>query len=221
MTLEARRGSVEHVDIAEPRVRKKKPSAAKRTGGKGKGLPPLRTIDLFCGAGGITEGFRQAGYVSLYGNDVMPEAIETFKLNHPEAIADCRPIESVEPSEIRKRLGLQPGELDVLVGGPPCQGFSINAPERFLKDPRNKLFEHYERFLEEFQPKAFVFENVPGLLSLGDGKVFRQIVKIFTGLGYSVTAKILFAGHYGVPQERWRLILLGSKSGEVAHPEPT
>ncbi|MFP3648629.1 DNA cytosine methyltransferase, partial [Paraburkholderia sp. SIMBA_054] len=82
-------------------------------------------------------------------------------------------MEEVDPAEIRTRLGLAKGELDVLVGGPPCQGFSINAPERFMSDPRNKLFRHYERFLEEFEPKAFVFENVPGLLSLADGKVFR------------------------------------------------
>lgn len=180
-----------------------------------------KTIDLFCGAGGITEGFKQAGYTSLYGNDIMPEAIETFKLNHPNAISDCRSIDDVDAKELRLRLGLSPGDLDVLVGGPPCQGFSINAPERFLSDPRNKLFRHYERFLEEFQPKAFLFENVPGLLSLGDGKVYRQIVKVFTALGYKVTSKILFAAHYGVPQERWRLILLGSKSSEILHPEPT
>ncbi|WP_395061156.1 DNA cytosine methyltransferase [Paraburkholderia silvatlantica] len=197
------------------------PPAAKRRAKAKKPVKMLRTLDLFCGAGGITEGFRQAGYHSLYGNDLMEEAIETFRYNHPEAIADCRPIEKVDPSEIRKKLGLAPGELDVLVGGPPCQGFSINAPERFLSDPRNKLFKHYERFLEEFQPKTFLFENVPGLLSLGDGKVFRQIIRIFTALGYNVSAKIMFAAHYGVPQERWRLILLGSRFAEVAHPAPT
>lgn len=180
----------------------------------------LTTIDLFCGAGGITEGFRQAGFHCLYGNDLMPEAIETFKLNHPTALADCRPIESVDPESIRKALGIKKGDLDVLVGGPPCQGFSINAPERFLNDPRNKLFKHYEKFLEVF-PKTFVFENVPGLLSLADGKIFRQILKIFSNLGYKVEAKILFAAHYGVPQERWRLILLGSRIGELKHPEPT
>nr|WP_314545720.1 DNA cytosine methyltransferase [uncultured Massilia sp.] len=181
----------------------------------------LTSLDLFCGAGGITEGFRQAGYKCLYGNDVMKEAIETFSLNHPEAIPDCRPIEEVNPAEIREKLGIEKGELDVLVGGPPCQGFSINAPERFMSDPRNKLFRHYEKFLEEFEPKSFVFENVPGLLSMGDGKVFRQIQKVFTQLGYHVTAKILFAAHYGVPQERWRLIILGSKFGPMEHPFPT
>jgi DNA (cytosine-5)-methyltransferase 1 len=187
----------------------------------GAALPVLRTIDLFSGAGGITEGFRMAGYQCLYANDCMPEAMETFRYNHPEAWADCRNIEDVEAAEIRGRLKITRGELDVLVGGPPCQGFSINAPERFLSDPRNKLFKDYVRFLEEFEPKIFLFENVPGLLSLGDGKVLDRILREFMQLDYQVTVKILFAAHYGVPQERWRLILLGSKFGEIAPPEPT
>lgn len=181
----------------------------------------LCTIDLFCGAGGITEGFREAGYCCLYGNDCMPEAVKTFSANHPEAWGDARDIEKVDPAQVRVRLGLKKGALDVLVGGPPCQGFSINAPERFLSDSRNKLFKDYIRFVEEFEPKAFLFENVPGLLSLGDGKVFRRIVGEFEEHGYYVTAKILFAAHYGVPQERWRLILLGSKASAIAPPEPT
>jgi len=82
--------------------------------------PVLRTIDLFCGAGGITEGFRQAGYECLYANDCMPEAIETFQRNHPGAWADCRNIEGIKPSEIRARVGIRKGDLDVLAGGPPC-----------------------------------------------------------------------------------------------------
>jgi DNA (cytosine-5)-methyltransferase 1 len=182
---------------------------------------PLTTIDLFCGAGGITEGFREAGYKCLYGNDCMPEAVETFALNHPDAWGDPRDIEDVDPAQVRKRLGLKKGALDVLVGGPPCQGFSINAPDRFLKDPRNKLFKDYLRFLDEFEPKAFLFENVPGLLSLGDGKVFRLILQEFEDHGYHVNAKILFAAHYGVPQERWRLIILGSRTSAIAPPKPT
>jgi DNA (cytosine-5)-methyltransferase 1 len=181
----------------------------------------LRTIDLFCGAGGITEGFRQAGYRCLYANDSMPEAIETFKANHPDAWADCRKIEDVEPGQIRSELDIPKGELDVLVGGPPCQGFSINAPERFLADARNKLFKDYVRFLEEFEPKSFLFENVPGLLSLGDGKVLDRILREFVRLDYHVTVKILFAAHYGVPQERWRLIMIGSKFSAIAPPDPT
>ncbi len=182
---------------------------------------PLRTLDLFCGAGGITEGFRQAGFQCLYACDAMPEAIETFSYNHPGVLAECIRIEESDPKEIRKKLGLAPLELDAILGGPPCQGYSINAPERFLTDPRNILFKHYARFLEEFRPKTFVFENVPGLLSLGDGKVFNRILDVFSGLGYSVTAKILFAAHYGVPQERWRLIIIGSLSGKVEAPVPS
>ena len=182
---------------------------------------PLSSIDLFCGAGGITEGFREAGYHCLYANDCMPEAIETFSFNHPEVWAEACDVETVNATQVRKQLGLRKGDLDVLVGGPPCQGFSINAPERFLSDPRNKLFKDYLRFLEEFHPKAFLFENVPGLLSLGDGKVFRQILREFDRYGYTVTTKILFAAHYGVPQERWRLILLGSCLSVISAPEPT
>lgn len=184
-------------------------------------IRPYTSIDLFCGAGGITEGFRQAGYRCLYGNDIMPEAIETFSHNHPEAIADNSPVEEVDPAVIRQKLGLAEGELDVLVGGPPCQGFSINAPERFLDDPRNKLFKHYVKFVAEFRPKTFVLENVPGMVQLGDGKVLRQIQSELIKLGYEITVKILFAAHYGVPQERFRLIVLGSRAGALAHPEPT
>src|SRR5579859_7504993 len=127
---------------------------------------PLTTVDLFCGAGGITEGFRQAGYRCLYANDCMPEAIRTFAANHPDTWSECRDVEQVNPADVRRRLKLKQGDLDVLVGGPPCQGFSINAPERFLSDPRNRLFKDYVRFLDEFEPKTFLFENVPGLLSL-------------------------------------------------------
>jgi len=151
----------------------------------------------------------------------MPEAIKTFEFNHPGVWAECKNIERVVPADIRTKLEIAKGTLDVLVGGPPCQGFSINAPERFLSDPRNKLFKYYVRFLEEFEPKTFLFENVPGLLSLGDGKVLDRVLSEFVRLGYQVTPKILFAAHYGVPQERWRLILLGSKCGEISPPEPT
>lgn len=179
------------------------------------------SLDLFCGAGGLTEGFRLAGFESLYGNDVMPEAIETFRVNHPRSIPDPRPIQEIKPKDVRRKLAVGKGDVDVLVGGPPCQGFSINAPGRFLDDPRNALFRFYESFLEEFEPKTFVFENVPGLLSLGNGGIFHEIVGIFAEQGYSVNAKILFAAHYGVPQERWRLIIIGSRLGGISHPAPT
>jgi len=180
------------------------------------------TLDLFCGAGGITEGFRRAGFTCLYGNDIEHWAVETFRANHPQSIGDNRPIEQVDAAALRRSLNLEPGQLDVLVGGPPCQGFSINAPERFLEDPRNSLFKHYIRFLDEFKPKTLLIENVPGMLSLGDGIIFEQILRSLREHGYDVHARILFAAHYGVPQERWRMIILGSRiSSPPQHPLPT
>jgi DNA (cytosine-5)-methyltransferase 1 len=180
------------------------------------------TIDLFCGAGGITEGFRQAGFDCLFANDFDANALTTFQTNHPRTYVLPGPIEGLNPRKIRNALLLGRGELDCLVGGPPCQGFSINAPARFLEDPRNKLFAHYLRFVEEFAPKTLLFENVPGLLSLGGGLVAHRIVNEFAALGYDVSMRILFAAHYGVPQERWRLIILGSRvGGAPAHPKPT
>ncbi len=186
------------------------------------GRSELTTIDLFAGAGGITEGFRQAGFRCLYANDFNRWAVETFKANNPGVLAECKPIEQVDATGLRANLGLRKGELDVLVGGPPCQGFSINAPERVLDDPRNSLVKHYIRFLDELRPKTFLIENVPGMLSLGKGVVFEGILQALRKRGYAVRYRILFAAHYGVPQERWRMIILGSRVGEAPdHPEPT
>lgn len=180
------------------------------------------SIDLFCGAGGITEGFRRAGFECLYANDINQWATETFRANHPNTLADVSPIETVDARRLRRELGLAKGQVDILVGGPPCQGFSINAPERFLDDARNSLFRQYVRFLDEFQPKTLLFENVPGMLSLGNGIIFDRIAASLREHGYAVSFKIMFAAHYGVPQERWRMIILGSRDGVAPeHPAPT
>lgn len=158
----------------------------------------------------------------MYANDSNPLAIRTFNLNHPETWTDPRPIENVNVAAIRRKLRLKKGELTVITGGPPCQGFSINAPERFLDDPRNALFRHYVRFIDEFEPQTLVFENVPGMLSLANGHIFEQIQRELTKLGYYLSAGILFAAHYGVPQERWRLIIIGSRQDPAPSlPEPT
>lgn len=180
------------------------------------------TIDLFCGAGGLTEGFRQAGFNCLYANDSDIDATNTFRFNHPRTWADSRAIEHVNAHAVRRKLGLKKGQLSVVTGGPPCQGFSINAPERFLDDPRNVLFRHYVRFIEEFEPQTIVFENVPGMLSLANGHIFEQVQRELKKLGYHLSTGILFAAHYGVPQERWRLIIIGSQRARPpALPEPT
>ncbi|MEI6603791.1 MAG: DNA cytosine methyltransferase [Verrucomicrobiota bacterium] len=184
-------------------------------------MTPLNTIDLFAGAGGITEGFRQAGFNCLFANDFNASAVETFKLNHPDTWASCGPIENHNPAIIRKKLGLIKGELDCMLGGPPCQGFSIYAPDRILEDPRNSMFRHYLRFVDEFAPKCLLIENVPGMLSLGGGKVVETILRELTNRGYKTSCRILLAAHHGVPQNRWRLIFLASRSLGLIHPEPT
>ena len=181
----------------------------------------LNTIDLFAGAGGITEGFRQAGFHCLFSNDFNPSAVETFKLNHPETWASCGPIEKQDPVEVRNRLGIGKGELDCMLGGPPCQGFSIYAPDRILEDPRNSMFRHYLRFVDEFAPRCLMIENVPGMLSLGGGKVVETILRELTNRGYKTTCRILLAAHFGVPQSRWRLIFLASRTSGLHHPDPT
>ena len=182
----------------------------------------LSAIDLFCGAGGITEGFRQAGFHCLYGNDLNPNAIATFRTNHASSWADSRPIQEVDARAVRRKLGLRKGELSVITGGPPCQGFSINAPERFLDDPRNVLFRHYVRFIDEFEPQTLLFENVPGILSLANGHIFDRVQRELKTHGYHLSTGILFAAHYGVPQERWRLIIIGSRRTPPPQlPEPT
>lgn len=180
------------------------------------------SIDLFCGAGGITEGFRKSGFRCIFANDIDPDAARTFQRNHPHAELAHGSIEDLNPNQIRRGLSVAKGEIDCLVGGPPCQGFSINAPERFLQDPRNILFRNYVSFVSEFRPKTLLFENVPGMLSLAGGLVAQQVVSEIASLGYAVSAKILFAAHYGVPQERWRVIILASRMGYAPmHPRPT
>lgn len=182
--------------------------------------PPL-SIDLFAGAGGLAEGFRQAGFRCLYANDMDAWAVRTFRHNHPGTPAERRPIEEVDARRLRAALGLAAGELDVLAGGPPCQGFSINAPDRFLEDPRNSLFKHYIRFVDEFRPKGLLIENVPGMLSLGKGAIFERIMAELEARGYALRARVLLAAHYGVPQERWRMIILGTRTGlPPEHPAP-
>lgn len=181
----------------------------------------MRTIDLFAGAGGIAEGFRQAGFSCLYANDFNESAIWTFRENHPETLVDCCRIEDVDPKLLRERLGLYRGQLECLVGGPPCQGFSVYAHGRILDDPRNSMFRQYMRFVDEFEPQTILLENVPGMLSLGAGRVSDEIQKELRRRGYHVSMRILLAAHFGVPQTRFRLIFLASRRAELAHPEPT
>lgn len=178
-------------------------------------MPSLTVIDLFSGCGGMSWGLHKAGFRVLAGIDHWQPALRTFQLNHPEALAITGDMTVLKPAEVRKRLGLQAGELDCIVGGPPCQSFSKNVPAayRFLEDGRNHLFRDFLNFVSEFQPKAVVMENVAEIYNAYGGSVREEIEETFAELGYEVKVKILFAPEYGVPQRRRRCFFFASRTG--------
>ncbi|MDD3030554.1 MAG: DNA cytosine methyltransferase [Alphaproteobacteria bacterium] len=181
-------------------------------------------IDLFAGAGGLSEGLRQAGFDTIFANEISPAYSVSLQKNHPEAIVRTDDIRSIDAQAIRKQLGLKKGELDLLAGGPPCQGFSVNAPVRSVEDARNHLFLEYLRFVEAFSPKVVLIENVPGMLSFERGETVTAILTSLKQLGYAPEVRILFAAHYGVPQMRWRTIFIANRVGlnsASLYPNPT
>lgn len=192
-----------------------------------KGMEPpvnsLTSIDLFSGAGGLTEGLEAAGFHALYASELVPRYAETFAHNHPNAIVSVDDIRSTDPQHVRNQLGLEREELDLIAGGPPCQGFSINAPLRLATDPRNHLFREFLRYVQEFQPRSVLIENVPGLVSFEEGATLHAILDSLAELGYGAGVHILGAPYYGVPQMRWRtfvLALRGATIPQSAWPDP-
>lgn len=187
----------------------------------------MKLFDLFCGTGGFSKGFENAGhgqFHTVFGTDILPKSIETFKLNHPDAVSICQDIRKIKCDELNRRLKLKRGELDVIVGGPPCQGFSSIRPFRSSNedDPRNSLFEQFANFVNFFRPKVLVMENVVGLATHKGGETIAQIEECFAGLGYACDWRILNSSHFGVPQRRERLILIGAqKGGKIQFPQPT
>jgi DNA (cytosine-5)-methyltransferase 1 len=182
----------------------------------------MTLVDLFSGAGGLSCGLQMAGFESILGSDIQAVYANTFALNNPEARVITKDIRDLTERDILDLAGVKPGELDLIAGGPPCQGFSINAPVRTLDDQRNHLFKEYLRIAAILRPRAILIENVPGLVSLGKGTVVKAIYKHLEGMGYKVDHKILFAGHYGVPQMRFRTIFIALRDGGmIDFPEPT
>lgn len=172
-------------------------------------------IDLFAGAGGLSIGLENAGFKMIAATDWDHWSCETLKINHPDAFVYEGDIEKMSPQEFAKQLGTK--KIDLIVGGPPCQGFS-QLGKRLADDPRNKLWQHYMKFVDYFRPPLFVMENVPQLLKSDE---FEEIKKRAESLGYEVATQILHAADYGVPQKRKRVIIIGSLVSTPSHPEPT
>lgn len=176
-------------------------------------------IDLFCGCGGLSLGFEQAGYNVLLGIDNWNDALTTFSYNHHNSKTICADLMSLNPQDVEKKISGK--NVDVIIGGPPCQGFSI-AGKRIIDDDRNKLYKSFVNMVSYFKPTAFVLENVPNILNIGDGMIKRAIISDFEALGYKVTNKVLLASDYGVPQNRRRAIFVGLLNGKsFVYPQAT
>lgn len=179
-------------------------------------------LDLFSGAGGLSRGFMDAGYDVVLGVDFDETALITFKKNHGKSetmkldLFDHDNIECIVDFLKERNIN-----LDVLVGGPPCQGFSLAGP-RAKDDKRNLLYSAMVKVAARLKPKAFVLENVPGLLQLHDGIGAKRIIEDFSALGYNIKAQILYAPNYGVPQIRKRVFFVGLLNSEKTFefPEP-
>ena len=178
-------------------------------------------LDLFSGAGGLSRGFMDAGFNVVLGVDFDDTALKTFKANHGDADAmklDLFNLDNV--NRIVEYLNDRKIKLDVLVGGPPCQGFSLAGP-RNKDDQRNTLYQAMVKLASVVKPRFVVLENVPGMIKLYDGKAAKRIIEDFTELGYTMTCKELYAPDYGVPQIRRRVFFVGILGGEKEFDYPT
>lgn len=170
----------------------------------------MKVLDLFCGCGGLSLGLEQAGFEIKLGIDVWRDALTTFEANHSNSKTHLQDLSEVSFEEIKHNY--LPDGIDVIVGGPPCQGFSISG-KRDPNDPRNKLYTSFLRAVEFFKPRAFIMENVPNLASMSQGKIKDTIVREFEALGYTISYKKLLSSDYGVPQNRRRFIMVGLLNG--------
>jgi len=181
----------------------------------------IKVLDLFCGAGGLSKGFEQAGFEVIAGVDCKELFLETYEENH-DGMAIQADLMEVTPGEFFDENPLDEEEIDVIIGGPPCKGFSI-AGKRDPEDERNNLVDKFIDFVEHVQPKMFLMENVTGIKTMKDGKVLNLIMKRFENAGYErAQHETLNSADYGVPQERRRVIFLGRIDGKVpTYPERT
>ena len=177
-------------------------------------------IDLFCGAGGLSEGLRQAGFRPVAGLDFDKHAAATYRHNHPGVpVIECS-IEHVTGEQLMRVAGTD--DVDLIAGGPSCQGFSTHG-KRMQDDPRNFLFKHFVRLVNEVKPKMFLMENVRGMLTYGKGAFRRQIEAAFAEIGYRTDFAQVLAADYGVPQLRHRILFIGTRLDEIqlCFPQPS
>ena len=174
-------------------------------------MKKYNVIDLFDGAGGLSYGFyKNDKFKILCANEIEKDMCETYKSNHRDVLVYNEDIKNFTVNKLKKDLSIEKLDIDVIIGGPPCQAYST-VGKRLLDDPRGKLFQEYYRIVKEANPKLFIFENVKGLVSMDKGNLLKLIISLFEKIGYTVHYKILNALDYGVPQNRERVIIVGTK----------
>lgn len=180
----------------------------------------LTAVDLFCGCGGISAGLRSAGFHVLAGIDVEPRYMATFQRNFPKAMPLPHDLSSVTPKCLMAKLGIAPGELDLVAGGPPCQGFSKNVPRRhrFMDDPNNLLIRTYLDYCVALKPRMVLMENVAEMRNGFSSRFSDEILATLERAGYAVTHATLNAAEFGVPQRRRRAFFLGIYNGQAPRP---
>ena len=168
----------------------------------------LTVMDLFSGCGGLSLGMERAGFKVVYANEKNEDAATTYKKNFPHVKMDVGDIREIDPIDARKKIGKV--TIDLIGAGPPCQGFSTLV-KRNGYDPRNRLFRNLVKFVDYFSPKMFVMENVTGLLTMSGKRTIKKIKAEFEEVGYHVEIGKLLASDFGVPQDRTRVFIIGSK----------
>ncbi len=177
---------------------------------------PLEVLDLFSGCGGLSYGFEQAGFHIVAGVDNWSDALVTYGNNHKNSKTILTDLGNFNPADLEKQIG----KVDVIIGGPPCQGFSLSG-KRNPDDPRNTLYKGFVKAVAFFRPQAFLLENVPNLASMNHGKIRDALINDFSELGYHVQYKVLLASDYGVPQNRRRVVFVGTLCDvPFNYPEP-
>lgn len=178
-------------------------------------------LDLFCGCGGMSWGLAKKGFHIVAGFDIWDVALKTYQYNHKYAKAVNLDITDADPIEALKNINVDPDSIDIIIGGPPCQGFSKNIPAswRFLEDPRNQLYKAYLRFVKEIKPEVVVIENVAEIYNAFGGTVRKEIVSTLERWGYKVEVGIIDMSRYGVPQKRRRCFFFASKAGIPSFPK--
>lgn len=178
-------------------------------------MTPRTAIDLFSGVGGLSLGFHQLGYEVVYANEVDPQIANAYKINHPKTIVS---VEDIRNLDLEREFAPYRDNTTIVFGGPPCQGFSQKGHRKTIHDDRNYLFRQFVEVVRIVSPIYFVMENVPNLLTNEHGAFKLEISELFESIGYSVSAGVLNASDFGVPQNRRRAIIIGKLGGGLVRP---